>query len=142
MDTKNPLQAYKQTQIKTANQGRLIVMLYDGAIRSINIALESFEKDAKKLDDISSSIMKAQDIITELMVSLDFDRGGEIAKNLYNLYVFMNRQLLEANIRKDNKPLFNVKNLLCELREVWVEIAKKKYFSTSEPAPGGINIAG
>ena len=117
-------------------------MLYDGAIRSINIALESFKKDAKKLDDISGNIMKAQDIITELMVSLDFDKGGEIAKNLYNLYVFMNRQLLEANIRKDDKPLTNVKTLLCELREVWVEIAKKNRFSMIEPESGGVNIAG
>ena len=140
MDRKNSLQAYKQTQIKTANQGRLIVMLYEGAIRSVNIALESFEKDSKKLDDISSHILKAQDIVTELMVSLDFDKGGEIAKNLYNLYVFMNRQLLEANINKDSTPLINVKNLLCELRDVWVEINKKKHFSMSES--GGINIAG
>jgi len=138
----NPLEAYRETQIKTANQGKLIVMLYDGAIRNINLALELLAEKQRKLDRISNYIIKAQDIITELIVSLDFEKGGEIAKNLFALYVFMNRELLDANITKKNKPLEDVKMLLAELREAWAEIAKKNAGENDQKGSAGINIAG
>ncbi|MCD6121215.1 MAG: flagellar export chaperone FliS [Spirochaetales bacterium] len=139
---KNPLETYRETQIKTASQGTLIVMLYDGAIRNINLALESLKEKPRKLDKISNYIIKAQDIITELIVSLDFEKGGEIAKNLFSLYVFMNRQLLDANITKANKPLEDVKKLLAELREAWAEIVKKGAGANNEKGSEGVNIAG
>ncbi len=142
MNSNNPLQAYKETQIKTANQGKLIVMLYDGAIRNINQAIELLGEKKRKLDKISNSIIKAQDIITELIVSLDFEKGGEIAKNLFSLYIFMNRQLLEANIQKSVKPLQDVKHLLMELREAWAEVAKKVGSKTGSAGGSGVNIAG
>ncbi len=142
LNANNPLQAYKETQIKTANQGKLIVMLYDGAIKNINLAIELLGEKKRKLDKISNSIIKAQDIITELIVSLDFEKGGEIAKNLFSIYVFMNRQLLEANIQKSVKPLQDVKHLLMELREAWVEVAKKVGSKTGGTGSSGVNIAG
>ena len=138
----NPLETYRETQIRTASQGKLIVMLYDGAIRNINLALESLKEKPRKLDKISNYIIKAQDIITELIVSLDFEKGGEIAKNLFSLYVFMNRQLLDANITKKNKPLEDVKRLLADLREAWVEIAKKGTGMNNGKGSEGVNIAG
>ena len=142
LDNRNPLQAYKNTQIKTANQGTLIVMLYDGAMKFITIAVEALNEKPPQLDKISNNIIKAQDIITELMVSLDFEKGGEIAKHLFRLYVFINRQLLEANIKKDTTPLEEAKGLLCDLRAVWVEINKKNNFDGSIPDSRGVNIAG
>jgi flagellar protein FliS len=138
----NPLKAYKETQIKSATPGQLIIMLYDGAIKNINIALDGLGKKSKKLDHISNAIIKAQDIISELMVSLDFEKGGEIAKNLFSIYVFMNRELLNANIGKEAASLNTVKKILTELRDAWIQIADKTLNSTKTARTGGINIAG
>ena len=142
MNTTNPLSAYRETQIKTANQGKLIVMLYDGAIKNINLALESLNDGHDKFDLISSRIVRAQDIITELMVSLNFDEGGDIAQNLFNLYLFMNRRLLESNMNKKNEPLTEVRQLLTELRAAWVEISQRNENEDTETGRPGVNIAG
>jgi flagellar secretion chaperone FliS len=139
----NPLNAYKETQIKTANQGKLIIMLYDGAIKNINAALEGLKQKHHKFDEINRLIIKSQDIVTELLVSLDFEKGGEIAKNLFSLYIYINRLLLNANMKKDDNLLVEAKKILSELREAWVEIAKKgNVAQNSSSGQGGINIAG
>ena len=141
MSTANPLNAYRQTQIKTANQGQLIVMLYDGALRNVQTAIESLDHKQHKYDVVNTSIIKAQDIIGELMASLDLERGGDIGKNLFSLYLFMNRQLLEANLKKDAAPLLGVKKMLTELRDAWSQIAAKTP-APSGPGPAGVDIAG
>jgi len=135
----NSLQSYRETQIKTANQGRLIVMLYDAALRSTGRALQALDTGVKGFETVNSAIIRAQDVVGELMVSLDMERGGDIARNLFGLYVFVNRQLMEANIRKDRQYLETARKLLAELREAWNAIA-----DTKSPAqrPQGINIAG
>jgi len=138
----DPVQAYKEIQIKTANQIRLIVMLYDGAIRHLNLAVDSFSGGFKRYDAINNHIIVAQDILSELTASLDFDRGGTLAKNLFSLYSFMNRQLMEANLKKDKAPLLTVKKLLTELREAWEEIANRKGLEEKGGAASGVNIAG
>ncbi|MFN3245729.1 MAG: flagellar export chaperone FliS, partial [Leptonema sp. (in: bacteria)] len=81
---KRQYDVYKDTEIQTADQGKLILMLYDGAIRFLNIAIDNM--DYRKYDIVNNNIIKAQDIITELMLSLNMDQGGEIAKNLFNIY--------------------------------------------------------
>ena len=63
---KNPYQQYKEVQINTANRGQLVVMMYEGALKNINAALENFSP--KKYDVVNNSIIKAQDIVTELML--------------------------------------------------------------------------
>jgi len=138
----NPLKAYKETQIKTATPGQLIIMLYDGAIKNVKIAIEGLAKKSKNLDKISNAIIKAQDIISELMVSLDFENGGDISKNLFSIYIYMNRELLNANIKKETKSLEAVKNMLMELREAWHQIIEKGNYDNSTAQSGGINIAG
>lgn len=142
MNRTDQLKSYKETQIKTANQGKLIVMLYDGAIRFLNLALDSMDETSKHYDEISNNIIKAQDVVTELMVSLDFEKGGEISKNLFSLYVFMNRQLLEANIQKNNKPINEVKALLLELRSAWAEVSERRDLESRTGQGNGVNIAG
>ena len=136
----NPLEAYRQTQIKTAGQGQLIMMLYDGAIRSIDSAVESLAAPQRKFDAVNRGIIKAQDIIGELMASLDLERGGDIAKNLFSLYLFMNRQLLEGNLRKEPEPLVSVRDMLSELREAWAQVARGS--SAAGTGGGGVDIAG
>ncbi|HNX24011.1 MAG TPA: flagellar export chaperone FliS [Spirochaetota bacterium] len=121
MSNTNPYNQYKQTQITTANQGKLIVMLYDGAIKFLNIALDNMSP--KTYDVVNNNIIKAQDIITELLLSLNMDEGGEISQNLFNLYMYFKRQLLEANIKKDAEIINHVLKLLKELREAWDQIS-------------------
>jgi flagellar protein FliS len=138
----NPLRSYKETQIKTATPGKLILMMYDGAIKNLNQALQDMDDEHRRYDSISNSLIKVQDIIAELMISLDFERGGEIAKNLFGLYVFMNRRLLDGNIQKEKAPLEEVKRLLMELRAAWAEVADKAGASSRPNPSRGVNIAG
>lgn len=141
MSQLNRLNAYKETKIKTASQGKLILMLYDGAIGAMKEAAELLEGKAKKLDVVSNNIVKAQDMITELMVSLDFDRGGEIAKGLFSLYMYFNRRLMDANFKKDPSVLREVLNHMSELRDAWAQISKNNR-DNNENVSGGVNIAG
>lgn len=138
----NRLNAYRETKIKTASQGKLIVMLYDEAIRQIDFAVGVLDEKEKALDKVNSAIIKAQDVITELAVSLDFERGGDIAHNLFSLYMFFNQELLQGNIKKDVDPLRRVRNQLESLRVAWLEIQNKVSMNNHDSESGGINIAG
>jgi len=142
VNANDPVHAYKETQIKTANQIRLIVMLYDGAIRHLNLALDSFSEGHHRYDVINNHIIAAQDILSELTASLDFEKGGTLAKNLFSLYTFMNRQLMDANMKKDPSPIAAVKKHLGELREAWDEISTRKGIDEKGGAASGVNIAG
>ncbi|AFG38743.1 flagellar export chaperone FliS [Spirochaeta africana] len=138
--SRNALNAYKETRVRTASRGQLIVMLYDEAIRQIDAAMELLEGDSLRYDTVNEALTKAKDCITELMVSVDFEQGGEIAQNLFSLYSYFGRQILEANINKDVKLLRPVRRQLHTLREAWSEIAGR---SQDGAAPsGGINVAG
>lgn len=113
---------YKMTQVNTADQGKLILMMYDGAIRFVEIAKTKLTEN-----DVAGKgiyISKAEAIISELMASLNIEAGGEVAVSLEKLYVFMNKQLRIANVNKDTKPLDVVLNILNELKEAWVKIFK------------------
>jgi flagellar secretion chaperone FliS len=142
VNARDPVNAYKEIQIKTANQIRLIVMLYDGAIKRINLALDLFEEGHRRYDAINTHVIAAQDILSELMASLDFEKGGVLAKNLFSIYSFMNRKLLEGNLRKDTAPLVEVKKLLGELRDAWDEISTRKGLEENAHPVTGVNIAG
>lgn len=118
---KSAFDKYKETQINTANQGKLIVMLYDGAIKFLNIAIENMQP--RTYDIANTNIIKAQDIITELMLSLNMNEGGEISRNLFNLYAYFKKSLLDANIKKDKEIIKHVLKLLKDLREAWDKIS-------------------
>lgn len=135
LPNKNPYEQYKETQVTTANQGKLIVMLYDGAIKFLNIAIENLDTP-KTYDVANTNIIKAQDIITELLLSLNMAEGGEIAKNLFDLYMFFKKQLLEANIAKKADMIIPVITHLKELREAWDQI------SANEAKTDHMNMSG
>ena len=101
--------AYKETNVKTASQGRLVVLLYEEAVRQLTLASSLFSEDSnlpvQNIERFGKSILKSQEIITELQVSLDMEKGGEIAKNLMALYIFFNRQLTDANKKKTRQSL-------------------------------------
>lgn len=140
------LTAYKETRIKTASPGSLIIMLYDEGIKHITLALEGMPDgkiEAENIERIHQHILKAQDVITELMASLNMDAGGEIAENLLSLYSFFNQQLFQANMQKDPQPLKTVCDMMTELREAWQHVVNSTAASTEvKPATGGVNIAG
>jgi len=138
----NPLNAYRQTRVKTAGQGKLIVMLYDEGIRQLDLSLSELDKrEDQDLEKVHRAVIKAQDIITELTVSLDFEKGNDIAENLFSLYMFFNQQLLDANIRKDRDAIKGVHSMMGDLREAWVAIEGKTVQMSGQTA-GGVNIAG
>jgi flagellar secretion chaperone FliS len=143
LDSKmNPLNAYRETKVRTASQGKLVVMLYDEAIKQVDIALDALSVESKQLDNVNNAILKSQEIVTELMVSLDFEAGGDIAKNLFSLYMYFNNQLMEANLNKTAKPLRNVRRLMAELRESWESVSKTVPMAENANSAGGVNIAG
>ena len=148
MAYKNALSTYKETKITTAGQGQLIVMLYDEAVKQLTRAIELLElnktdkKDPGKIEQIGKAVMKTEEIITELMVSLNFDQGGEVSKNLFSLYTWFNRELVEANISQDAGRLQTVKNMLFELRNAWSSVASQSPVEPPNSESVGLNIAG
>ena len=138
----NPYEQYKETKIITANQGKLIVMLYDGAIKFLNIAIDNMD-EPRTYDVANNNIIKAQDIIAELLVSLNMEEGGQISQNLANLYIYFKRQLLEANIRKDKTIALPILNNLKSLRDAWDKISASEARSdTNIGFTGGFNAEG
>ncbi|MDR0601646.1 MAG: flagellar export chaperone FliS [Treponema sp.] len=143
----NGLSAYRETRVKTASQGQLIIMLDDGEVKSLDRGLEllgtdASKKDPGKIEAINKCILKAQEIITELTVSLDFEQGEDIAKNLFALYTWFNKELLEANIGGDTRRITVVRNMINELRGAWGEIVSRNPAETSYKEVNGVNIAG
>ena len=144
----NAISTYRETRVKTASQGQLIVMLYDEAVKSLDHGLELLGQSAGgklipgNIEKISRSVLKAQEIITELTVSLDFDEGGDIARNLFSIYTWFNKELLEANITHDIYRITLVRNELNELKGAWIEIASKNSAETAGKSVTGVNIAG
>lgn len=144
----NALSAYRETRIRTASQGQLIVMLYDEAVKQLDIALEILVRserektDPRRIEKINNAVVKAQEIVTELMASLDFEVGGEIASNLFSLYNWFNRELLQANIARDEKRIRAVRDMVDELRTAWHGAVAKSSAEASLKPSGGVNIAG
>jgi flagellar protein FliS len=113
----NPYMQYKQTSILTASSENLTFMLYDECLKQIRIAKKYIEE--KDIEKKNSALQKAQDIITELMSTLDM--SYEISFNLMRLYEFVCRLLVHANIHNTTKELDDALDLITELREAWAE---------------------
>lgn len=130
----NPYAKYKQVQVETNNPVQLVVMMYEGAIKALRRAEILIEQ--KDYAGKGRELMKAHDIVFELLSSLDRERGGDIAQNLEGLYVWMIRQILEANISLETSVIDDVIENLETLNEAWKEIAQqqkaKKAPTTSE----------
>ncbi|MGI6113392.1 MAG: flagellar export chaperone FliS [Mahellales bacterium] len=116
----NPYQAYKQQSVINASPGQLIIMLYNGCMKFIKLAEKSIEQ--KDFQGANNAIQRAQDIVEELMSGLDMQY--DISNNFLSLYEYMDRRLVEANIKKDKTILKEVYNLIAQLRDTWVEVVK------------------
>ena len=137
----DPLRAYRQTRVTTASQGQLIVMLYNEGLKQLKTAEREFGSSSPKLELVHNAIVKAQDIITELMVSLDFEKGGDIAQNLFHLYMYFNQRLVDVNLTKDLSNLHEVYKLMESLRDAWVAI-ENTVPRQDRQISGGVNLAG
>ncbi len=113
--------AYQNNSVTTQSKGRLIILLYDGAIKFMKLAIKELE--ANNYEAKGQYIIKAQNIINELNAVLDINAGGEIATNLRKLYCFMNSRLSEANVKRDPKMIREVIELMEELNHSWKVIA-------------------
>lgn len=107
---------YLENQVQTQPPEKLVLMLYDGALRFLRQGKEAIL--AKKYDRTSYYLGRAEDILAELTASLNLE-AGEVATNLRSLYDFLYRRLVEANVEKNPDKVDEVYRLLNELRDAW-----------------------
>jgi len=112
--------SYREEQVSGLSQKELILMLYDGAIKFASEAKHAIESN----DYVRSYnlIVRARDIVTELLRILNMEKGGDVAKNLRRLYVYMVGRLIEVNFTKEVRLLDNVIDILQNLRSAWAEL--------------------
>ena len=112
--------AYQQTNVVTADPKRLVIMCYEGAISNLKIAKARYLSG--EYESKAKAMQKAQDIISELIQALDFEKGGEIARGLVALYNYVERRLLDAEVKRDIEAIDEVVGILYELKGAWEEI--------------------
>lgn len=115
-------QQYAETKIQTASGGDLVVMLYQGCVKFLRLSKKSIED--KNYQNANEYLIRSQDIIMELLTTLDAEKGGEVAQNLAALYEYNYRRLIKANMDKDTEIIDEVENIMLELLEAWKEAVK------------------
>ncbi len=119
MPVNNPYNQYQENQVTTATPGKLLVMSFDAAIRFARVALERM--NAKKLDEQSANIRKVQNILLELVATLNRGADPQLADSLENIYTFMFDRLTYANIKDDAAAVEEAIEMLIQMRETWAE---------------------
>jgi len=114
----------------TASPARLVVMLYDRAIQSLNEAIKAIETG--DIERRWKANKNASEIITHLAMTLNFEEGGQIALNLNDLYRFMLTTLVNVDVRNDPQAARDVIKLIEPLRASWDQLAKGA--DTGQPA--------
>ncbi|MEZ4749701.1 MAG: flagellar export chaperone FliS [Bdellovibrionota bacterium] len=122
MNNKKPINAYRTTQATTASRGTLLIMMYEGAVRFIKLAIAANEQ--KNHEEKLEKIKRARAIIQELQRTLDYEKGGSIAFQLDRLYGFVNNRLMRGSIEKDSKALQEAIDVLQELLGGWREAVR------------------
>ena len=128
---KNAYQKYKATSVQSASREKILLMLYEGAIKFTKLAIKAAEE--KKIADRGMNIGRAFDIIMELNNTLDHKVGGDIAVQLEQLYMFMMEQYTKSNITGDAAPLQSNLKLLTNLYEGWVQAVEKLKKESEQP---------
>lgn len=146
MAYQNAYAAYQKTNVNTASQGRLVVLLYEGAVKNLKAALNLFGPDEKlkpgDIEQFGINLQKAQAIITELQVSLDMEKGGDIARNLMSLYVYFNEELMDATISHNKAKIEFVLSKIDELASAWRTIANSTANAPAAKVANTLNIVG
>ncbi len=116
----NAAATYNNSKILTASPAELTLMLYEGAIKFCNLALLAMEKG--DLEKVNTNIIKAEKIILEFKATLDFKYP--VAKDFENVYDYIYRRLLDANIKKDKEVLEEALGYIREMRDTWKEVMR------------------
>lgn len=120
---KNAYQKYKTTSIQSASREKLLLMMYEGAIKFTKLAIQA--ADEKRIADRGMNIGRAFDIVMELNNTLDHKVGGEISKNLEQLYMYITDQYTQANLSGSPEPLKNALKLLETLYDGWLKAVEQ-----------------
>ena len=127
----SPANQYLANKVMTASPQELTLMLYDGAIKFCTRAINNIEN--AEIEEAHKSLIKAQNIIEEFMIVVD--RKIEVGNNLFLMYDYMYRRLVEANLKKDTAIVDEVIHLIRELRDAWKIAMDKEKGIYVEPAP-------
>lgn len=111
---------YKQNSVTTASPGELTLMLYNGCLKFLSKAKHAINE--KNIQEKNTNLLKAQAIISEFMSTLNMDI--EVSKNMFALYEYMNRRLVEANVKNDVVIIEEVEGLVTEFRDTWKEVLR------------------
>jgi flagellar protein FliS len=113
----NRAENYKRNEIVTSDPKRLVTMCYSAAIMNFKLAKTRYLE--KAYEEKSNALQKALNIVSELMASLNFEKGGQIATNLNALYEYVLRRAAQADLERDMKGFDEVIHILEELSEAW-----------------------
>ncbi|GMV89623.1 MAG: hypothetical protein AMXMBFR81_25540 [Chthonomonas sp.] len=116
----NYAQEYRKNAVTGASPLQLVVMLYDGALRFMEAG--RFAMVRNDLETQNDKLQRAQRIVTELMASLDMQRGGELSKNLFGIYSYVLNELVEANLTDKPEPLDRSIKIISDLRDSWASL--------------------
>ncbi len=134
--------SYKAQSIRTASPGRLVLMLFDGALRFMTAAKRAFDEEdfTKRNEDINNNLIRAQNIVTELQSSLDMSVPGDLPGTLYRLYDYCLHNLQQANLKKEVGPIDESEKVINELREAWSEMLAQNPENDVSGEPGSLSL--
>ena len=115
-------QQYARTRIETAGPEQLLIMLYDGALRFLRAAEAAVNAQPPSFEEYERQIERARDILNELMNTTNFE-AGEIAQNLWRIYEYCSFRLVQAALRRDAAAIGEVRGIIAEIREAFVQAA-------------------
>ena len=122
MYTNNGYNQYREQSVLTAGPGELVLMLYDGCLKQIRLARLAINENMAP--ERNNALQKAQEIVSELINSLDFDY--ELSDSLYALYDYFLNELITANVENSTNRLDSIESLLVELRDTWEQMVKQQ----------------
>lgn len=128
----NPYEKYKENSINTASPGELTLMLFEGCWKFLKKAKIAIEE--KNIQESNNNLVKAQNIILELINSLDFNY--EISHNLFSVYEYIYRELIQINIKKDAERLEPIIDIIYGYYETWKEVIKKDRINKQDGSGG------
>ena len=120
MPQSHPFQSYQRTNVQTADQRTLIIMLYDGLIRFLRKAQQKMEMH--DVEGAHNYLVRSREIVAELLATLKPEKAGEIGNNLKRLYSYSFNRIVEANLFKDPEMVEEVIRIMSTLREGWASM--------------------
>jgi len=124
LNPKQSYKAYSKTDVNTSDQLTLIIMLYEGLLRFLKKAMIKIEEN--DVEAAHNYFVRSKDIVNELLSTLHAEKGGDIGNNLRELYLYMFRRIVEANLKKDMEISEDVYQVAKTLHEGWVQLKSRQ----------------